>query len=315
MVHISRKKVKMSGRHTKQEKPKTSKKKVFLIVFVVLCVCAAINSCINPSGPESKPPSSAGQKTTSQVTAVDTDTTPTDSAATPATPAISSLLGDKAEIRNLVKDGNIVASYAYAEATSADVTLSAVADYYSWWKQKSQESQLDYAMVVYTDKTSASGEKMGAYVGPTIMVDVTFHTDEPVGGVDNYSLASDGRAYFMGDDGSLVLSASLYDGSSFDPTAYRLTVEINDVTNLQPGYIIVSVYGYGDYDFPTMRQAVEDAANAYGVSASAVTATFDAMIGTEGSSGDFKIAGWSIITSAPNEYEDYYRADLYLLRN
>lgn len=99
---------------------------------------------------------------------------------------------------------------------------------------------------------------------------------------------------------------------AFDPNSYGLDVEVS-TPSAGPYKAIVQVYGASDADFPTMRQAIIDAAAHYGLAedANTVGAEFDSIIGTEGGSG----ATWAdggIITSAPNDTETTYRADLYV---
>lgn len=98
----------------------------------------------------------------------------------------------------------------------------------------------------------------------------------------------------------------------FDLDAYSLKVEVKEP---KAGLYktIISVYGYSDADYATMRQCIIDAAECYGLAedADTVGTEFDSIIGSEGGSG----ATWDdggIITSAPNESENFYRADLYV---
>lgn len=100
----------------------------------------------------------------------------------------------------------------------------------------------------------------------------------------------------------------------FDPDAYSLRVEVSE-PKVGQNKVIVSVYGGSDADYATMRQCVIDAAECYGLAedADTVGAEFDSIIGGEGGSGTTWADG-GIITSAPNENENFYRADLYVMR-
>lgn len=99
---------------------------------------------------------------------------------------------------------------------------------------------------------------------------------------------------------------------AFNPDSYGLRIDVST-----PGAgsyrAIVSVYGTSDADFPTMRQAIIDAAAHYELveDANTVGAEFDSLIGSEGGSGTTWDDG-GIITSAPNGTETTYRADLYV---
>ncbi len=101
---------------------------------------------------------------------------------------------------------------------------------------------------------------------------------------------------------------------AFNPNSYYLKVEVTEPTAGQYK-AIVSVYGSSDADFSTMRQCVMDAAAHYEMAEDADTigAEFDSIIGTEGGSG-ITWADGGVITSAPNESENFYRADLYVKR-
>lgn len=97
----------------------------------------------------------------------------------------------------------------------------------------------------------------------------------------------------------------------FDTSIYRLKVEVSD-TNI---YTVVSVYGNSEDDFSEMLSTILDAAHSYNIAEDDATITneFNSIIGTEGGSGKtWDDAG--IITSAPNDVENTYRADLYIYK-
>lgn len=107
-------------------------------------------------------------------------------------------------------------------------------------------------------------------------------------------------------------AASAFDSSA---TTYEgLTVEIT-APKAGPYSAIASIYGTSESDFATMRQFVIDAAAYYGLAedADTVGAEFDGIIGSEGGSGNTWADG-GIITSAPNDTENIYRADLYVTK-
>ncbi len=104
------------------------------------------------------------------------------------------------------------------------------------------------------------------------------------------------------------------ESKEFDTSSYSLKVEVSKPTAGQYKAII-SVYGNSDADFSNMRQCIIDAAEHYEMAedATAIGTEFDRIIGSEGGSGSTWNDG-GIITSAPNETENYYRADLYVTR-
>ena len=98
---------------------------------------------------------------------------------------------------------------------------------------------------------------------------------------------------------------------TFDPSSYDLKVEVSD----NAVFTIVSVYGNNENDFSQMETVILDAAHAYGIAEddATVSTEFNSLIGSEGGSGKtWDDAG--IITSAPNDIESFYRADLYIYK-
>lgn len=92
---------------------------------------------------------------------------------------------------------------------------------------------------------------------------------------------------------------------------YGLEVE----TSHGPQYWVISVYGNSAGDFATMEQSIIDAANTYGLAdqSQTIQQVMDGLIGAEGVSDQkWNTDDWQIITSAPNEYESWYKVDLYI---
>lgn len=98
---------------------------------------------------------------------------------------------------------------------------------------------------------------------------------------------------------------------TFDAEAYDLNVKVAD----NAMFTIVSVYGDSEDDFSKMETVILDAAHAYGIveDDATISAEFNSIIGSEGGSGKTWDDG-GIITSAPNDVEDFYRADLYIYK-
>lgn len=99
------------------------------------------------------------------------------------------------------------------------------------------------------------------------------------------------------------------DDIQFNEKEYDLKVEIADTSE----YTVISVYGDSNDDFSEMLNVILDAAHAYGVKEddTILTEYFNNNIGTEaGNNQVWEDAG--IVTSAPNDIEDGYRADLYV---
>jgi hypothetical protein len=120
------------------------------------------------------------------------------------------------------------------------------------------------------------------------------------------------------DDSEQSVATSEQEASSaFDPSATTyegLAVEVTE-PKAGPYSAIVSIYGTSGNDFAVMRQFIIDAAAYYGLAedANTIGTEFDSIIGSEGGSGSTWTDG-GIITSAPNDTENTFRADLYVTK-
>lgn len=111
------------------------------------------------------------------------------------------------------------------------------------------------------------------------------------------------------EDGSDTTTTS--SEATFDASSYCLDVEVAD----NAMFTVVSVYGNSPDAFSEMESIILDAAHAYGITEddATVSTEFNSIIGTEGGSGKTWEDG-GIITSAPNDTENFYRADLYIYK-